>query len=166
MSAAHLHVHRRQPELAANVHPARAHSTEAQRDGQWEALRELAREHVGGMDWAMNEGLQSALPSLPLGFGDVACSSSSSSFSCSGGFLLVGGPHGARGRFFLLHGHLSSVGLIVLSRGRRMRADYHSELFALPHALLVVVILVVVAVVLLVVAVVAAVVNVGVVVVA
>ena len=66
MSAAHLHVHRRQPELAANVHPARAHSTEQQRDGQWEALRELAREHVGGMDWAMNEGLQIALPSLQL----------------------------------------------------------------------------------------------------
>ena len=56
---------RRQPELAANVHPARAHSTE-QRAGQREALRELAREHVGGMDWAMNEGLQIALPSLQL----------------------------------------------------------------------------------------------------
>ena len=67
MSAGHLHVHRRRKDLASNKHPNFVNgASEESREQQYTALRELAREHVGGMDWSMNEGLQLALPSLQL----------------------------------------------------------------------------------------------------
>lgn len=67
MSASHLHVHRRRKDLASNRHPIFVNgASEETREQQWTALRELAREHVGGMDWSMNEGLQLALPSLKM----------------------------------------------------------------------------------------------------
>lgn len=67
MSAAHLHVHRRRGELASNRHPLFVNgASEDAREQQWTALRELAREHVGGMDWSMNQGLELALPSLRM----------------------------------------------------------------------------------------------------
>jgi hypothetical protein len=67
MSASSLHVHRRRKELASNRHPIYVNgASEEEREQQWTALRELAREHVGGMDWSMNEGLELALPSLRM----------------------------------------------------------------------------------------------------
>ena len=55
MSASHLHVHRRRKDLASNRHPIFVNgASEETREQQWTALRDLAREHVCGMDWSMN----------------------------------------------------------------------------------------------------------------